>query len=135
MCEKIIEVINERPLSKGDRCWRLDPSGCYKEGTITALQMHEGRMWAHIRDADGDIAAARLSGLWSTKQGCAQAEAKRSQKQVESYKEGITDVSGLVRFLYRRTRMERPIDCDADAAAVAKAEELLGIDLEKEERI
>ena len=124
----MIEVLNEEPLKAGDTAWWLGADEEFHSGTISGIASRGGQDWAEILEAES-TASVRLASCWPTKSACRKAEMRRSNAQAKAYADSIKDVEGLVRFLFQRMDMSALDSYAAEAAAVRRAADLLGIEL------
>lgn len=130
-----IEIKNNNKFKIGDTVWWFDNWGTLRTGEIYDISDEKIRdkvtTYARIYE-DGEkgvCTGAKLSDCWPTKQACLDADKRRSEAQVKEYKESITDVNDLVKFLFDNDVRSENRDYDARKAAKERARELLGYEI------
>lgn len=129
MAYKIISIQNDNMLKKGDTAWWFDADGDSHTGTITSISSSNGRIQAVIQ-AERDVMGAPLADCWPTKEALYRSQVRRSKLQTEECRNSITDVEGLVRFLFDHMPDQTALDLDIKEAARTRAYDLLGFDPE-----
>lgn len=134
------EIRNDKKFNIGDEVHWIDQYGTMRWGIVCNVSKektqkrtidfvriyHEGRK--------GDVVGAKMERCWSTRQECIDAENRRVLAQKKEYMKDIVTIEDLVYFLYAHDMMSEHKDYGAEAAAVAKAKDLLGIDIEHDNK-
>ena len=133
----MVKIENNNTFNVGDEVWWFDQYGNLQNGKI--YDFYNGSMKTGeendsyafiIKNSNGIKIGVQLSKCWPSQGECIKAEALRSEEQKEEYKATINDVNDLVKFLWNNRDNSESRDCDAENAAIERAEELLGIKLE-----
>lgn len=126
----MVEIRNPNPPAVGDKVFWFDAYDNLSSGKIHEIQKAEdGDDVAVIRAgrAGGIQTGAKLWKCWQTKEQCLDAEQERIDRQIEEYKESITNTKDLVKFLMTHDVVSDVRDYEAEKAAIQRVEELLGI--------
>lgn len=119
---------NSNRYKIGDKVWWFDPWGTLRWGIIYDMDDHIAAI--HENGRKGSCTGSRLDNCWPSEDECRKAEAQRSELQTAEYRESITSVEDLVKFLFEHDVNGEDPNYDAQRAAKERAKELLNLDIE-----
>lgn len=130
---------NNKNFSIGDHIWFNQNWVGPSAGTITAFKKTEAIRrkksvdYAEIHLDDGGTTGALLADIYASQEALLEANKKATAARITSYKSEMTNVEGLVRFMFNNNISSGACeytDWDARQAVKECAKELLGIDLD-----
>ena len=124
----MVKIENSNKYKIGDKVWWFDPWGTLRWGIIYDIVSDHAAIYENGRK--GSHCGAALEKCWPSEDECRKAEAQRSELQTAEYRESITSVEDLVKFLFEHDVNGEDHDYDARRAAEERAKELLGLDIE-----
>lgn len=128
--------MNKRNLAIGDHIWFNQNWVGPSTGTITAFRRSEYTKemdYAEIQLNDGGTTGALLTDIYTSKKELLEANKKASAAQIAEYKNQMSDIKRLVRFMFNNAVSPDAgeyTDWDARQAVKERAKELLGINLD-----
>lgn len=132
----MVKIENTNKFQVGDKVWWFDAWGNMRWGIIYNIVDGKrgdtliGKMACiHEEGKTGIHTGACLSDCWPSEEACLEAEERRVKEQIREYKESITNVKDLVRFLFEHQVTGEDMNYDAKAAASQRAKELLGLEI------
>lgn len=131
---KIIKIKNDKIYKIGDTVWWFDVYGTLRHGTVIETGTEQnGKLdpveYVRVHESTGGTMGTERDNAWPTKEDCLDAERRRSEAQIREYEESIGSVEDLVRILFENLSYDPDKDYDLEKAAIARARDLLGINL------
>lgn len=139
---KVLEAIadiKERSFGIGDHIWFNQNWVGPSAGTITAFKTTEAtpnkasEPYAEIHLDDGGTTGALLTDIYASQEALLDANKKATAARIAGYKAKMSDVEGLIRFMFDNNISSGACeytDWDARQAVKERAKELLDIDLD-----
>lgn len=130
---------NNKNFAIGDHIWFNQTWVGPSAGTITAFKTTEAtphrpsEPYAEIHLDDGGTTGALLTDIYASQEALLEANKKATAARITSYKSEMTDIEGLVRFMFNNNISSGACeytDWDARQAVKERAKELLDIDLD-----
>lgn len=128
----MVKIENNNVYNIGDTVWWIDSWGTMRWGVV--INVTETYLQTYLEGKNGSIMGWKKEECWPTKEELLKAEKRRAMLQKKEYMDSIRSVEDLVCFLYSHDMVSENKDYDAEAAAIEKAKELLGIDIEKDNK-
>lgn len=130
----MVKIKNDNIYKTGDEVWWFDAWGTLRNGTVVETGTNQcGKLdpveYVRVHESTGGTMGTERDNAWPTKEACLDAEKRRSEAQIKEYENDISSVEDLVRILFENLSCDPDKDYDLEKAAVARAKDLLGIDL------
>ena len=123
---------NNKNFAIGDHIWFNQNWVGPSAGTITAFKATKAT-YAEIHLDDGSTTGALLADIYVSQEALLEANKKATAARITGYKSEMTDIEGLVRFMFNNNISSGACeytDWDARQAVKERAKELLDIDLD-----
>lgn len=130
---------NNKNFAIGDHIWFNQNWVGPSAGTITAFKATEAtphrpsEPYAEIHLDDGGTTGALLTDIYASQEALLEGNKKATAARITGYKSEMTDIEGLVRFMFNNNISSGACeytDWDARQAVKERAKELLNIDLD-----